>query len=198
MLSNGKRLLYLVSLAYLSQISACTLLQKPNPPIRLQLALDVERIRWPAGLSLGKLQAAAALKSDRIIVVRGAVVMQHAGVRWVSTLDQLLTEQVALLHRASTAQISTRATSLQNSARMDIWVSEFNVTLMPDNASAASVALTAALTCQGKSTQQLPLSRESLPLSSSDPQRLASRFNEAASTALAQLLKSAEHHCRLR
>lgn len=195
MQSTAKSARCLICLVYLSAMTACTLLRTPVAPVRLQLTLEAERIDWPAELSLGDLHTSVALKSDRIIVVRGAVVMQHAGIRWVSTLDQLLNEQLNMLHVGRGSQNSRSTRSQQRFASIDLWVSEFNVLLSADAASSATVAFSAALTCPDASIHALTRSRVTLPLNSSDPQRVAAQFNQAATDALIALLRSAEHRC---
>jgi hypothetical protein len=210
-------------------LSACALLKKPIPLTQLQLALDTQQISWPSDISLGSIQSRAVLKSDRIIVMRGALVMQHEGLRWTSAPEVLLAEQLGILgivdrarksprmdrreqlareqstREQSTREQSTREQSTREQlapeqlARIDIWLNEFNVSVMPDGTSLATVSAAATLKCStARTAGQLPLERATLLLNSTDPQRVATRFNEAATTVFTQLLKSAAEACRAR
>jgi hypothetical protein len=183
----------------ISLISACALLTKPTPLTQLQLSLNAEQIRWPAALSLGSVQSRAVLKTDRVIVMRGALVMQHAGLRWTSAPEMLLAEQLSMLRMANTTSTSMNTEAEKKPARIDVWLSQFNVQVLPDGSSSATVAAAAQLNCGGaSSTQQLALTRVAQALNTTDPQRIATSFNEAASAVVIQLLESADAQCRAR
>jgi hypothetical protein len=197
-----------------SLISACALLKKPIPLTQLQLALDAQQISWPSSVSLGGVQSRAVLKTDRIIVMRGALVMQHEGLRWTSAPEILLAEQLGILGMVNSGSNSARvdrpqqreltvSPRLSNSARIDVWLNEFNVAVLQDGTSSATVSVAATINCPSAPTaeptiKKLPLVRATLPLNSTDPQRVATRFNEAATMVFNQLLNTAAASCRTR
>ncbi len=191
----------------LGLISACALLKKPIPLTQIQLALDNQQISWPSGISLGSIQSRAVLRTDRVIVTRGALVMQHEGLRWTSAPEVQLVEQIGmpgmLTHRVDLSLVQGPS----KLARIDVWLNEFNVAVMPDGTSLAIVSAAATLKCTTVQTtgsiaepaiEKLPLMRATLPLNSTDPQRVSKRFSEAATIAFSQLLTSAALICRTR
>ena len=169
---------------------ACALLKKPTPLTQLQLSLNAAELHWPAQLELGNVKARGMLQSDRVIVTKGALVMQHGGLRWVAAPATLLAEQLAIA-RVATA-ITTPHKNQGRGAIVDVWLSDFNIAVNPNGATSAAVSAWANVRCNNARTaMQVPASAIALPLNSTDPQRIAERFNAAATQVLKALLTQA-------
>lgn len=169
---------------------ACALLKKPTPLTQLQLSLDAAELHWPPLLELGDVKARGMLQTDRVIVTNGALVMQHGGLRWIAAPAILLAEQLA---SARVAALSTAIPQRKKrGASINVWLSDFSITLKANGESNAAVAAWATIRCDNaQAISQLPPAAIALPLNSSDPQRIAERFDAAATIVLKKLLAQA-------
>lgn len=176
-----RRILLLSSLALL--LCSCTLIQRPEPVTTLQLQLVDADLAWPAALLPGKVESVSALRSNRVLVVDGAVLMQHDGLRWVDTPAVMLSEQLRALHaRAASADAAKAA--------LDVWVGEFDLRVGAEGHQEALATAHATLRCIGsdRSITIAPVSSSTAP-ASSDPQALADAFAGASRDLVSALLK---------
>ena len=166
---------------------ACALLKKPTPLTQLQLSLDSAALSWPARLELGNVKARGMLQTDRVIVTQGALVMQHAGLRWVAAPAALLAEQLAIARVASLSAPTSKHPG--RAANIDVWLSDFNIAVNAKGDTSVAVSAWASVGCaKARSASQVPAMTVALPLNSTDPQRIAERFNTAATMVFKTLL----------
>lgn len=171
----------------LALLSACTLIRRPDPVTTLQLPLAGSDLAWPAVLTLGKLESTSALRGNRVLVVDGAVLMQHEGLRWVDTPAVMWSEQL----RALQARADAAATPV---ASIDVWLTDFNMRVAAASTNTAAATAHATLHCiaSARSIPVAPVSASATP-ASSDPQALADAFATASREVVAALLeRSAE------
>lgn len=176
----ARRTLLVSSLALL--LCSCTLIQRPEPVTTLQLLLADADIAWPPALVPGKVESVSALRSNRLLVVDGAVLMQHDGLRWADTPAVMLSEQLRALHaRAASADAAKAA--------LDVWVGEFDLRVGADGHQEAVATAHATLRCIGsdRSITIAPVSSSTAP-ASSDPQALADAFARASRDVVSTLL----------
>ena len=182
------------ALAALNLTPACALLKKPTPLTQLQLSLPAAELNWPARLELGGVKARGVLQSDRVIVTNGALVMQHAGLRWVAAPAAQLAEQLA------SARIASSANSIQKGAgkaTIDVWLSDFNIAVSATGDTSVAVSASGAIRCaNAKIASDLAPAAIVLPLNSTDPQRIAERFNAAATKVITTLLTRVPENCK--
>lgn len=195
MSAHHKIALCAVALAALNLTPACALLKKPTPLTQLQLSLPAVELNWPARLELGSVKARGVLQSDRLIVTNGALVMQHGGLRWVAAPATQLAEQLAI------ARITTSTRSIQKAAgkavTIDVWLSDFNITVNPTGDTSVAVSASGAIRCaNAKIASDLAPAAIVLPLNSTDPQRIAERFNAAATQVITTLLARIPENCK--
>ena len=181
------RKIALAVFAALTLTPACALLKKPTPLTQLQVSLNAAELQWPEQLELGGVKARGMLQSDRMIVTNGALVMQHAGLRWIAAPATQLTEQLAM------ASVSTSIPAAQKrsgkKAVIDVWLSDFNISVGANGDTSVAVSASATVRCApAKKVSQLTPAALVLPLNSTDPQRIAQTFNDAANKVLASLL----------
>ena len=167
----------------LALLSSCTLIPRPEPVTTLQLPLAADEGSWPAALAPGRVDSTSALRSNRVLVVDGAVLMQHEGLRWVDTPAVMLSEQLRTLHaRAATNGAATAA--------LDLWLADFNLHVGAERTQEAVASAHATLRCAGseRSIAVAPVSARATP-ASGDPQALADAFGQASGEVLAALLE---------
>jgi hypothetical protein len=166
--------------------SSCTLIQRPDPVTTLQVTLADESLRWPAVIALGKVDSVSALRSNRILVIDGAKLMQHDGLRWIDTPAVMLSEQLRALHARATA---TEAAT----GSLDVWLGDFNLRVAADGSREAVAGAHASLRCSDadRILTIAPVAA-SASLASSDPQALADAFAGASTEVAAALLSQAE------
>lgn len=166
--------------------SSCTLIQRPDAVTTLQVTLADESLRWPAAIALGKVDSVSALRSNRIVVIDGAKLMQHDGLRWVDTPAVMLSEQF----RALQARADVTGA---NSAALDVWLGDFNLRVGADGTREAVAGAHASLRCSD-ADRVLTIApvAASASLASSDPQSLANAFASASAEVVAALLSQAE------
>lgn len=170
----------------LALLSSCTLIQRPEPVTTLQLSLADANLTWPAALATGKVDSVSALRSNRILVIDGARLMQHDGLRWVETPAIMFAEQLrGLWSRSGDAGAAN--------ASLDIWLTEFNLRLDTSGSREVAAAAHASLRCADseRSIAVTPASARS-SLSGDDPQALADAFANASAEVVAGLLSQAE------
>ena len=194
MSAHHKIALCAFALAALNLTPACALLKKPTPLTQLQLSLPAAELNWPARLELGGVKARGVLQSDRVIVTNGALVMQHAGLRWVAAPAAQLAEQLA------SARIASSANSIQKGAgkaTIDVWLSDFNIAVSATGDTSVAVSASGAIRCaNAKIASDLAPAAIVLPLNSTDPQRIAERFNAAATKVITTLLTRVPENCK--
>ena len=124
---------------------ACALLKKPTPLTQLQLSLNAAELQWPARLELGDVKARGMLQSDRVIVTKGALVMQHGGLRWIAAPAMQLAEQLAI---ARVATVSAAPHKHQGrGAVINVWLSDFSIAVNANGESSAAVSAWASVRC---------------------------------------------------
>ena len=164
-------------------LSSCALIQRPDPLTTLQLPSAAAKRAWPAVLTPGRVDSTSALRSNRVLVVDGAVLMQHEGLRWVDTPAVMWSEQLRALHaRAASGSVAT--------ASLDVWLGEFNLRVGADRTREALASAHATLRCTGseRTITIAPVAASATP-ASSDPQALAQAFGQASDEVLAALLE---------
>lgn len=177
----ARPVLFALSLGLL--LSSCTLIQRPEPVTTLRLPLADADLAWPSALSPGRVDSTSALRSNRVLVVDGAVLMQHDGLRWVDTPAVMLSEQLRASHARAAATGAARAT-------LDVWLGEFNLRVDADRTQEAAASAHATLRCAGSehTITIAPVAASAAP-TSSDPQALADAFAQASGEMLAALLQ---------
>lgn len=169
----------------LSLLSGCTLIQRPEPLTTVQLSLADADLAWPVAIAPANVEATSALRSNRVLVIDGAVLMQHEGLRWVDTPVVMLADQLRVMHartRESTSSI----------ASLDLWLSEFNVRVEADRSREVAVSAHGTLRCTAsdRSIAIAPASART-DRSGDDPQALADAFARASAEVLKALLSEA-------
>lgn len=184
----------LFALLGIALISGCALLRTPEPLTTLQLPLadSAPSLQWPARLGPGIVQATAALQSNRVLVTKGSLLMQHEGLRWVDAPPVLIAEQLRSLHARSTA--GTEAIGA-----LDLWLTDFELRVAPDGVREVVVAASATLRCSAttRTVQLAPTSATVTPANAA-AQSLADAFAGASSQVLGTLLAAASpslEHC---
>lgn len=184
----------LLALLGIALISGCALLRTPEPLTTLQLPLadSAPSLQWPARLGPGIVQATAALQSNRVLVTKGSLLMQHEGLRWVDAPPVLIAEQLRSLHARSTA--GTEAIGA-----LDLWLTDFELRVAPDGVREVVVAASATLRCSAttRTVQLAPTSATVTPANAA-AQSLADAFAGASSQVLGTLLAAASpslEHC---
>ncbi len=175
-------------------ISGCTLIPRPEALTTLQLSLPTPATEdvWPSGLTLGGVRAVSALQSNRILVVDGAKLMQHQGLRWSESPAIMLAEQMQL-RRVRAIEGSTLGA--HRIASVDVWLSRFDLLIEPNGARSARVTLSAELKCvQSDSHIEFPPTERSQPPDTDDAQSIAEAFNLATAEAVEALLRTAKAH----
>lgn len=176
---NARLTLLVLSLGLLS---SCSLIRRPDPVTTLQLSLANGDLAWPSGLTPGKVESVSALRSNRVLVVDGAVLMQHEGLRWADTPAVMLSEQLRSLHaRAGSADAAKAA--------LDVWLGEFDLRVGAGGRQEAMATAHAMLRCLGseRGFSIAPVSSSAAP-ASSDPQALADAFAQASRDVVSALL----------
>ncbi len=167
------------ALATILLLPACALLKKPIPVTQLQLTIDPAQLKWPTDISIASIKARGVLQTDRIIVTHGARVMQHTGVRWVANPAAQLSEQLEFAGR----HIMTHTKKHHLIARiksLEIQLQDFQIEVQSNSDTRVRVSVLASIRCKADGAPvQLPEAAASLALNSSEPQRIADRFNEA-------------------
>lgn len=168
-----------VALAAGLLLPACALLKKPVPVTQLQLSIDPAKLDWPANIKIASIKARRVLQTDRVIVAEGARVMQHTGVRWVSDPAAQLSEQLDFAGGHFTAHIDKRQ-SMTRLKSIDVLLKDFQIEVQANLDTLVLVSVHASMRCKADDAPvQLPEAQTSVPLNSSEPQRIAERFNEA-------------------
>jgi hypothetical protein len=175
-------------------LPGCALLKKPTPLTQLQISLNEAELNWPAQLELASVKARGVLQSDRVIVINGALVMQHADLRWVAAPSAQLAEQLAIARLAALTADAQKASG--KAATVDFWLNDFNIVVSASGDTSVAVSASAAVRCaNAKSASQLAPASIVLPLNSADPQRIAERFDTAAGKVLTNLLARVSGYC---
>lgn len=175
-------------------ISGCTLISRPEALTTLQLSLPAPATdsAWPSGLALGSVRPVSALQSNRLLVVDGAKLMQHQGLRWSEAPAIMLAEQMQL-RRVRAIEGSTLGT--HRIASVDVWLSRFDLLIESNGARSARVTLSVELKCvQSDSRIEFPPIEHSQPLETDDAQSIAEAFNLATAEAVEALLRTAKAH----
>ena len=178
-------------------LPACALLKKPLPVTQLQLSVDLTALNWPAQIQVANMKARGVLQSDRIIVMEGAKVMQHEGVRWVDNPSALIIEQLAISGSRALTISSVKGGASVKPAQIEMLLTDFQIEVQANGDTLVVVALLASIRCKADSPPlHLQGAASRLPLNSSEPQRIAERFNEAALAVLSELRASSLDLCR--
>lgn len=192
--------LYAFVLAAFALAPGCALLKKPTPLTQLQLELNAAELNWPAHLELGSVKARGVLQSDRVIVINGALVMQHAGLRWVAAPPAQLVEQLSVARLAALTTATQKAAG--KTAIVDFWLSDFNIAVGTNGDTHVAVSASAVIRCANaksvspEATRQVAPVVMALPLNSTDPQRIAEVFDTAASEVIKSLLVRVAGDCQ--
>lgn len=164
-------------------LCSCTLIQRPEPVTTLQLPSAATAPAWPAALAPGRVDSTSALRSNRVLVVDGAVLMQHEGLRWVDTPAVMWSEQLRALHARAANTGAAKAS-------LDLWLGDFNLRIGADRTREAVVSAHASLRCAGSERNiAVPPVSASVAMAGSEPQALAQAFGEASGEVLAALLE---------
>jgi ABC-type uncharacterized transport system auxiliary subunit len=175
--------LALVSIAVLL-LGACALMKTPQPltTLQLQLPADAQSRHWPARIAPRPTRAAAALQSSRVLVVDGALLMQHAGLRWVDVPAILLDEQLRLLRYAHPGGDEKMLASIE------LWLTQFNIRIDAAGDRSVEVAALAELKCaQDGSLHRVPVASASVALNSGDAISVAAAFAAATDQVIAAM-----------
>lgn len=184
-------------LGAIALLPSCALLKKPLPVTQLQLALDATRMQMPPDMQVKTLKARAILQTDRVIVIQGAQVMQHAGVRWVAEPAALLREELSMMGADVSARLGKNRAAPEKPVQLEIWLHDFNIEVLAGGDTRILVSARANIQCIGAAkSAPLPVAAFSVPLNSVDPQRIAEGFNAAASSTFRTLLASGAEYCR--
>lgn len=167
-----------------SLLSACSLIARPEPLTTLQLIItDGDAMpQWPAALAAGNVVGTSTLLGNRVLVVNGALLMQHEGMRWVDTPALMISEQIHTLH----AQTAGNTAPV---AAINLRLSAFNLRIGSGGEKHAVVAASGNLRCLGSERARAlaPVSAKATPANAS-AQALADAFARASGEVLAGLL----------
>lgn len=163
-------------------LCACALLSRPQAVATIRLASS-ESVVWPASIRLGRVTATAALQSDRVVIADGALLMQYAGLRWIDAPAILVAEFL----RGARAGAAESAPEL--SPTLDLWLTDFNLTLDQDRMNVV-VGAAGELRCASGATHALAPTRVVSAFSRSDAQSIASEFSVATTELTARLLEA--------
>lgn len=167
-------------------MAACSLVPKTAPATTLLLPVHPERSAWPAQLVPGRVQAAAALRTDQVLVVSGARLMQAPGLRWAATPAELVGETLSRW-RAS-AEVSER--SAGTIGQLDVMMDAFQ---WQEADATVLVAMHGQIRCPDDQRIDLREAVSAVPLATlQDPDALALAFSEATNTVVMALLEQAD------
>lgn len=172
-------------------LAGCSLLSRPEPMETLQLLPPVASPAavWPDNLEPGQVTASAALQSDRVLVMRGALLMQHGGMRWVDVPAGMLAEQVRAQHLRAEASAPTGASV---AATLDIWLTEFNIRIVDGDRKTVVVTASGELRCpRGDRKLHIAPVVGSQPVTGVNAAEIAAAFAQATDGMLTTLLSKA-------
>jgi ABC-type uncharacterized transport system auxiliary subunit len=179
----------LVFMLLLLSGSGCALLSPPDPLTTLRLEPVPETIAWPAGLKPGRVTATSALQLDRVVVAQGALLMRHGELRWVDVPAVMMAES---LRRTYASRRDAGAIDETGMASLDLWLTDFNLSVGDNGALAAVVSVVAELRC----TPPVPL-RPLAPVTAThaltrdDAVAIAAAFSSATRDVVAAVLATA-------
>lgn len=162
-------------------LAACTILPKQASVTTLLLPLADTPLStpWPEGVSPGRVSAAAALQSERVLVLSGARLMQAPELAWAAPPGTLVAEQVARL----SAQATTTAAP---SARLDVMLDAF---WWEAASSEVRVRAHGTMRCADGRSVSLPETSATESLASiDDAEAVAAAFATASRDVIATLL----------
>lgn len=167
----------------LATMAACSLVPKTAPTTTLLLPMHPERSVWPAQLVPGRVQAAAALRTDQVLVVSGARLMQAPGLRWAATPAELVGESLSRW-RASAEAFEGGVGSI---GQLDVMMDAFQ---WQEADASVMVAIHGQVRCPDGQRIDLREAVSTVPLPTlQDPDALALAFSEATNTVLMALLQ---------
>jgi hypothetical protein len=185
-LPSLSRLLTVVlgSACLLGGISGCALMKRPQPSTAIGLP-PVAATDWPEGVEPGLVAADSGLRSDRVVVVDGAIRMQYEGLRWIDAPAVLLAEQLRQRRARAGGERDPAA------AQLDLQLTAFQLRVAP-GLRRVEVAASAVLVCgQGPVTRYLtPVSIE-IESPAEDAATLAEVFAQASASLMDDLLAQA-------
>ncbi|AVP96346.1 hypothetical protein C7S18_03690 [Ahniella affigens] len=177
----------LFGLTMIVVVSACSLVPKsaPSTTLLLPVQFDASSGTWPANLRPGRVQAASALRTDQVLVVSGARLMQAPGLRWAAVPADLVGEALSQWH-ATTALTGTHSAQ---SATLDVTIDAFQ---WEESKAVVLVAMHGQYRCPDGAITDLPGAPATLPMPSlHDPDALAEAFARATQRVAGALLQQA-------
>jgi hypothetical protein len=170
-------------------MAGCALLSRPVRLTTLQLEPAPARLAWPIGLDPGRVTAATALQLDRVVVVEGARLMQHEGLRWIDVPAVMVAEYLRRLHaRRATGGAADRI----DRASLDLWITDFHLKAGDDGRLVAHVAVVAELRCSPLAPpRSLSPAASGQAQASADADTIAAAFSSATRDVVAATLDAA-------
>lgn len=168
-----------------TMLASCSLVPKSAPNTTLLLPMTTEGALWPANLALGRVQAVSALRTEPVLVVAGARLLQASGMRWAATPAELVGEALA----RSRAAVAEPSQAHRKSAQLDVTIDAFQ---WQESDASVLVAMHAVIRCADDTSISLRAASAAVPLPSlQDADRLATAFADASATVVVDLLKQA-------
>jgi ABC-type uncharacterized transport system auxiliary subunit len=174
-----------LALACVASLCGCALLSPPPALTTLRLSEPPPALRWPTAMRPGRVTAAVALRSDRVVVADGALLMQHAGLRWVDAPAPILSEYVRRVHAIRSQSASASDPSL------DLWLTEFHLSVDAAGITGALVGLSGELRCPSGATRPVAPARSFTAVGRDDARAIAAGFSAATAEAVARVLNAA-------
>ena len=174
----------LLMLGALLAVAGCASLRPKAPTSPLRWTLDADT---PVALGWGevaRIDASEALQSDRLLVVRGAELLQHAQFRWYARPAQMLDERLRWQGGAAPPA------PLLDGAKLDLFVHAFELRVDAAGQASARVALSAVMHCPVRyaaASVELGATEQDVALNDQAAQRLTDGFAAATDAALATL-----------
>lgn len=181
-----QHLLTLMVLLAVLATAGCAALRPREPVTPLRWTLDAHT---PAHLGWGdvrRVEASEALQSDRLLVARGAELMQHAQYRWYARPAQMVDERLRWQGGGEAVPPTL------DGAVVELWLHAFELVVDVSGRAAARVAMSATLRCAdrgsaGSKPLALGAAEHVVPLGDQAARSLAGGFADASDAVLAEL-----------
>lgn len=167
-------------------LTDCALIRAPQALTTLQLQLTDAAGSWPEQIEPKVTRASTALQNTRVLVLDGALLMQHGGLRWVDAPATMLDEQLRLLRYAHAGD------DIKTVASVELWLTQFNIRIADAGDKSVEVAALAELQCAGDaSLHRMPLAAASVALNGEDAPVVAAAFAAATDQIIAVIGRAA-------
>jgi hypothetical protein len=180
-------------------LTGCALLERPRPATRLQLQLP--RSAWlespskpndrrgdnPSDWVITAVQSHGWLRTEQLLVLDGARLMQYPDLRWVATPERMLNEQLEIAYSIKNGAGKSRI----DLPRIELMLSDFSIHVDADGHRTIVVAAIGSVSCKSTVTT-LPVQTATRPTSAGDAQSIAEDFAQSSAQMIHAILQAAQ------